>query len=164
MDDAELIVVGLDGSEHSRVALRWAMADAARRGARIEVVRAFDLHRDWPDACGLPPLSRAEVTARLEAVERGVVRSVVAEGGSALAGVPVEVVALAGSPGDVLVRRARGADLLVVGSRGLGSGAAAGSVGLSCALHAPCPVTIVRPVAERSPEVTERTTVPAAPG
>jgi hypothetical protein len=28
------------------------------------------------------------------------------------------------------VRRARGADLLVVGSRGLGSGAVAGSVGL----------------------------------
>jgi nucleotide-binding universal stress UspA family protein len=48
VNEAELIVVGLDGSEHSRAALRWAMADAARRRARIEVV------------------------ARLEAVGRGV--------------------------------------------------------------------------------------------
>ena len=122
MDRADLIVVGVDGSEHSRIALRWALADATRRGARVEVVRAFDAHRDWPEACGLPPLNLAEVTTQLEATGRAVVRSVVADGGPAMAEVPVDVVALLGSPGDVLVRQAQRADLLVVGHRGVGSG------------------------------------------
>ena len=32
------IVVGLDGSEHSKLALRWAHAEAALRSADLEVV------------------------------------------------------------------------------------------------------------------------------
>ena len=122
MDDIELIVVGMDGSEPSRVALRWALTEAAVRGARVEVVRVFDPHRGWPGACGVPPLTVAEVTARLEASGRDMVRSVAAELGHAIAGMPVEVVAArSAAPGEVLVRLGRQADLLVVGHRGIGS-------------------------------------------
>ena len=34
-------VVGVDGSEGSRAALRWAAAEAARDGAELEVVHAW---------------------------------------------------------------------------------------------------------------------------
>jgi hypothetical protein len=63
-----------------------------------------------------------------------------------LAVVPVTVEATTGAPGPVLVDAARGADLLVLGHRGRGAvrSALLGSVGLHCALHASCPVTIVR--------------------
>jgi len=66
----------------------------------------------------------------------------------ALAGqVEMEVVGVAGHPATELVEQSRGAALLVLGHRGRGAMASTllGSVGLSCALHAHCPVTIVRP-------------------
>ncbi|GAA4990113.1 hypothetical protein GCM10025734_16780 [Kitasatospora paranensis] len=52
-----------------------------------------------------------------------------------------------GNAADVLLAAAEGADLLVVGSRGRGTFARAllGSVSQRCAMHAPCPVVIVRP-------------------
>ncbi|HEX5810505.1 MAG TPA: universal stress protein [Pseudonocardia sp.] len=61
-------------------------------------------------------------------------------------GLAVEVSGATGHPADILVTQAREADQLVLGHRGRGALASAvlGSVGLSCVLHAPCPVTIVR--------------------
>lgn len=63
-------------------------------------------------------------------------------------GQPVEVRRrlVPGNPADVLIDAARGAELLVVGSRGHGTFARAllGSVSERCAMHAPCPVVIVR--------------------
>jgi nucleotide-binding universal stress UspA family protein len=46
-----------------------------------------------------------------------------------------------------LTQRSEGADLLVVGSRGRGAvrSALLGSVALHCAVHASCPVLVVRP-------------------
>ena len=66
----------------------------------------------------------------------------------ALAGrVEMEIVGLTGHPATELVEQSRQAALLVLGHRGRGAFASAflGSVGLSCVLHAHCPVTIVRP-------------------
>jgi nucleotide-binding universal stress UspA family protein len=63
--------------------------------------------------------------------------------------VPVllQVKPTAGHPARVLLAAAEGADLLVLGDRGRGVllSALLGSIGLQCVLHAPCPVTIVRP-------------------
>ena len=36
----ERIVVGIDGSETSRTALRWAIAEAVRHGSSVEAVHA----------------------------------------------------------------------------------------------------------------------------
>jgi nucleotide-binding universal stress UspA family protein len=64
----------------------------------------------------------------------------------------VQVVVEVGAPGDVLVRHADGASLLVVGSRSRSrlAGMVLGSVALHCAVHARCPVLVVRPEPDRA--------------
>jgi len=82
----------------------------------------------------------------------------------ALAGqVEMEIVGVAGNPAKELVEQSQGADLLVLGHRGRGTFASTflGSVGLSCVLHAHCPVTIVRPT--QAAEEATATTEAAAP-
>ena len=83
--------------------------------------------------------------------------------------VPVELHEVEGRPGPVLIAQSRDADLLVVGHRGRGgvSSAVLGSVGLQCALHAECPVTVVRPAVqaqaaeEKAEPARERAVVPS---
>ena len=84
----------------------------------------------------------------------------VAEQGESAAGIAVRVQTLPGAPAAVLVEQAQGADLLVVGHRGRGGFASAllGSVSMHCVLHAPCPITIVRP----APQLVEEQSPPAA--
>lgn len=143
------IVVGVDGSDESRVALRFAFDDAARRAARVEVVRAFPTPEYWAVAYGMAaPVPLDEIRDETERATRALVDDVVA-GLGRVGSVPVDVVAAPGAPARVLLDAAQGADLLVVGHRGRGGIASAmlGSVGLHCVLHAPCPVTVVRPAA-----------------
>lgn len=128
------VVVGVNGSDGSREALRFAASEAVRRGARLLVVWAFP----WPDA---HPTAE-QVTADLESRARQMVDGLPGDRPPA-----VDVLALTGSPGRVLVEQSEGAELLVVGHRGRGALASAvlGSVGLYCVLHAPCAVVVVRP-------------------
>jgi nucleotide-binding universal stress UspA family protein len=55
-------------------------------------------------------------------------------------------------PAPELVDRSRDALLLVVGNRGRTAGRSAllGSIALHCAMHAGCPVMVVRPVGDRA--------------
>src|SRR5665213_3359748 len=39
--DERTVVVGVDGSEHSRMALKWAADEAARRGSLLKIICAF---------------------------------------------------------------------------------------------------------------------------
>jgi nucleotide-binding universal stress UspA family protein len=152
----ETVVVGYDGSDQARQAVRFAIAEAARRGARVVAVRAFQApeHRVEGYEVVIAP-SVSEVTINVEARTRALLRRVAEElGGDALR-VPIEAIAVIGSPGKALLDRARDADLLVVGHRGRGALASAtlGSVGLHSVLHARCPVTVVPaalPVEERA--------------
>jgi nucleotide-binding universal stress UspA family protein len=149
------IVVGLDDSSGGRAALRFALLDAARRGADVEVVAAFDPPDRWPAVYGGPtPGDAAWTVAELrQAVWSDTVRiadEVEAELVDILAEVPsLTITAAAGPAGDVLLRAAADADLLVVGHRGRGglTSMLLGSVSLQAVLHAPCPVTVVRAAA-----------------
>ena len=140
------IVVGVDGSEHSRDALRWAAAQASTMHAELEAIICWHypvLAADGFSGAVVPidvealkdnarqTLDRAIEAALPDDVSRaGIVRTV-AEG----------------SPGHVLVEASTGAELLVVGSRGHGgfAGLLLGSVGAHCVHHAHCPVTVIRP-------------------
>ncbi|MCE3555159.1 universal stress protein [Pseudonocardia sp. RS11V-5] len=148
---APTIVVGVDGSAGSRTALEHALRDAARRGARVRVVMAFEAPDHWPDfdRAAAPP-TPAEIIDRIESgLGEAVVaaRAALSAADARVRDVPVDVLALPGSPAAVLLAQAEDADDLVVGHRGRGGLASAllGSVGLQCVLHAPCRVTVVRP-------------------
>jgi nucleotide-binding universal stress UspA family protein len=141
------VVVGVDGSAEARVALGYALDDAARRNGRVRVVCVFEEPDYWAVAYGMSaPAPLQDVTVGLEKAVQQVLENVRAEQPDR-AGVPVDVVALSGSPAKVLLEQAGDADLLVLGHRGRGGFASAmlGSVGLHCVLHASGPVTIVRP-------------------
>ncbi|MFR9802362.1 universal stress protein [Pseudonocardia sp. RS010] len=144
---APTIVVGMDGSPGSRIALEHALRDAARRGARVRAVMAFETPDYWPEFDMAVPPTSAEITRTLESGLRSTVAEVRAGLDGEAAQVPVDVLALPGSPASVLLAQAEDADDLVVGHRGRGGMASTllGSVGLQCVLHAPCRVTVVRP-------------------
>jgi nucleotide-binding universal stress UspA family protein len=167
VNDRARVVVGVDGSECARAALVFALAEAARRGAELDVVSVVPTLEYWPVAFGMAAYSAAmptleQIIREVEQEIRGFVDSVVAEQGESAADA-VRVQTLPGAPAAVLVEQARGADLLVVGHRGRGGVASAllGSVSMHCLLHAPCPITIVRPAPhpgeEQSPPVSVTT-------
>lgn len=140
------IVVGFDGSPHSRVATAIAVDEARRRGAAVEVVYAWSpLQRDHrrPDADGaLPPLAPDEGDVARSWVADGVAELIDGEAP------PVEVsvrVVEADLPARALLEAAEGALLVVVGSRGRHGvrGAVLGSVSQRILADAPCPVLVV---------------------
>jgi nucleotide-binding universal stress UspA family protein len=153
-NERPLVVVGVDGSDHATAALRRALHEAARRGARVLAVSAWEPPPVTLEAYyGMPP-DDAVTDARVHEQRTRAVVDAVRASEPALAAVPVEVETVAGQAGAALVERARGADLLVVGHRGRGglASVALGSVGLSCVLHAPCPVLVVPMTSATTPE------------
>jgi len=136
------IVVGVDGSDQSKEALRWALDEARLRDASVRVVYA------WLAQPVLVPGSPV-VAADWQLLRRSAeefVEDVVDQAVESSTDVEVTAVAAHGTPADVLVQASRGADLLVVGSRGHGgfAGLLLGSVSQQCVHHATCPVVIVR--------------------
>src|SRR4051812_3376876 len=144
------IVVGVDGSPGARLALSWALAEAARRGADVEGVAAYPVDFYWTDPYLLDSTRLDAVRADTEARARALVDEMRSQPDLVgAADVAVDVVVCGGAPAAHLVRHARDAALLVVGSRGRGGvrSAVAGSVALHCAAHAPCSVVVVHPAA-----------------
>ena len=140
----ETIVVGVDGSACATEALRWAIAEARLRGARVVALNAWSV----------PHVSTASEAARLIAQDFAPIRDAAnelldAQVDDALGGaqdVTVDTVAVEGPAAPALIAAAADASLLVVGSRGLGGfkGLLLGSVSQQCAHHSPCPTVIVR--------------------
>jgi len=145
-----VIVVGVDGSEASKEALRWAIDEAELRTATLRAVHAWTYPPIFgeayvvPEALG-PNWLRDQAQQRLD--------DVVAEVAGRNPHAYIEPVVREGPAAQVLIDVARDADLLVVGSRGHGgfAGLLLGSVSQQCAQHAPCAVTIVRAQHEQAP-------------
>jgi nucleotide-binding universal stress UspA family protein len=133
------VVVGVDGSEASLDALRYAVRLATLLRGGLTVVAAWQ----YPVSYGLVALPAG---LDVEADTRGMVEAAVRTAAGEEPEVPVDISVVEGHPAAVLVRAAEGADLLVVGSRGHGAfaGMLLGSVSTHCAQRAPCPVLIVR--------------------
>lgn len=139
----ERIVVGVDGSDCSRLALNWAIDEARRRQARVEAVTTW--HEPYVDAASpaVPPV--AVDPTRIEADHRAKLDRVVESADQQGLVAPVERIVAHGRAAPTLIDAAKGADLLVVGSRGLGGfmGLLLGSVSHQVASHSPCPLVIV---------------------
>jgi nucleotide-binding universal stress UspA family protein len=144
------IVVGVDGSEESRAALRWALEEARLRHTHVRAVHAWELPLSLippQPYLGEPVVTEPlvdvdEFRKRAEQLLDHVVHHVAGDTGD----VHVEQDVRDGHPSDVLVKASENADLLVVGSRGRGgfAGLLLGSVSQACAHHASCPVVIIR--------------------
>ena len=135
------IVVGVDGSQSSLAALRWAVRQAELTGAPLEIVSAWEwpvsyLGLGTPDPPDYDPADEARrqldkaVSAVLTPGDATRVRRSVVEG----------------HPAPVLEARSRTADLVVVGSHGHGelTGMLLGSVSQHCVTHCHCPVAVIR--------------------
>ncbi len=138
------IVVGIDGSEPARAALRWAAEEAKLRGANLEVVGAWTFPMYVDPMGGAFPLPG--MFEKTEANERDMIEAEVKAVLGDTPEVPVELSIRCGSTATELLAAAEGADILVVGSRGRGgfSSLLLGSTALQCIHHATCPVTVVR--------------------
>jgi len=134
----ERIVVGIDGSDGSRAALRWAVEEAEIRGATVEAVSAF--HVPYAGAASVAPLVLDP--REFEAAARSVLDKVVDEVSPA-ASITTHVVE--GPASTVLVEASRRATMLVVGARGHGglAGMLLGSVSRQVTEHATVPVVVV---------------------
>jgi nucleotide-binding universal stress UspA family protein len=141
----ERVVVGVDGSDASAAALRWALEEAARWDAELTVVHTWETpYPVEPWGFVITPAHPDDFRTGSVALISNMVDAAVAEGAPRPASVvPLSVEDAAGAG---LIGAASGADLLVVGSRGRGGFAAllVGSVSLHCLHEAPCPVAVVR--------------------
>jgi len=135
------IVVGTDGSEQSRTAVRWAAAAARLRAAPLKIVTAYSWN--WPPetfgSLGELPEVIAQQFDQLAA-------GAAAEARALEPGVEVSWAAVTGDPAQALLAAARSAAMLVVGNRGRGGFASLllGSVSQQVATHATGPVVVVR--------------------
>ena len=137
----ERIVVGVDGSQAARDALRWAIDEAGRREATVEAVFAWHqpftgyVYEGEMDLGHYEEEAQQVLDATFEEVETG--------------SVPVERKLVTGAAASALVEESKGAALVVVGSRGRGgfTGLLLGSVSQQVAHHAACPVVIIPPAA-----------------
>ncbi len=130
------IVVGVDGSPESQLALRWASRQARVTGSEVRAVCAWHV----PPSYGF--LVRPEPDVAAHHSHTLAVAVTEALGAQDAAAVVQEVVE--GHPAGALLSAAANADLLVVGCRGRGSfaGMVLGSVSRHVAAHAPCPVVV----------------------
>ena len=126
----ELLIVGMDGSERSHDALRFALEEARLRDATVEVITT------WSEDKGVDGLEKAQ---RIQADAK---EAVLAdhEGDP-----PVSFRVVEGRPEHVLVDASARATLLVVGAHGVHSirHAALGSISEYTARLAYCPVVVI---------------------
>jgi nucleotide-binding universal stress UspA family protein len=131
------IVVGVDGSEGGRRALRWAVGEAATRGGSVQAVNAW--RWDGPD---MPPTASSPGAER-ERAEQVLAREV--DSIRDRAGVTIATQVVEGRAADVLVASARDADVLVLGSHGHSRvrHTVLGSVSEECIRTATCPIVVL---------------------
>ena len=134
---SEVVVVGVDGSRQSEVAVAWADRYARVSGATILLVCAWE----WATAYGYPMMFEGyhpdvDAAALVEKARVGL--SVPAE--------QVKSLVQEGPAGHVLVEAATDAAMLVVGTHGhrAVNSILLGSVSSYCIHHAHCPVLVVR--------------------
>jgi len=138
------IIVGVDGSGHSRKALERAITEAVAHHAPLTVLA---VHQAVDDVYGLPSHypDDAALTEKTQEAAQAEIEQVLAA--SATRPESVTVKAVHGFPVAELVEASKDAEMIVLGSRGVGGftrlmlGSTAGQV----VQHAHCPVVIVPP-------------------
>jgi len=141
---APRIVVGVDGSPSSRMALRWALRQANFTDGTVDAILAWQIPMVL-QSYGMAPVY-VEQDGGFEDDAKKTIEAVISEEVAPADSQRVRSLVIHGNPAQVLLDAAAGADLLVVGSRGHGEFAEAllGSVSQNCVHHASGPVLIMR--------------------
>lgn len=143
MQPLQQVVVGVDGSESGRVALRWALAECALHGARLRVLHAWRTPMVFvPDDY---PADLVEMGEMDKAAESFIQAELDAVGADADCGVVIEPEPVRGYAAHALIEASRLAQLVVVGRRGQGGfpHEIIGPKAVQVAHHAVCPVTVI---------------------
>jgi nucleotide-binding universal stress UspA family protein len=138
------IVVGYDGSEYSREAIRWGVAEGRLRACPVHVVRAWQI-----STAPMPASHRPGFVPSLAEYEGAVLddlRADITRHCGDTSDVDVRAHAVHRASTRALLEASADADLLVVGSRGAGgfAGLLLGSTSDQIVRHARCPVVVVR--------------------
>ncbi len=131
------VVVGLDDSEYSELALQRAVWEAHRWNTKLEIVSSVNVDAvSWVPQFTLSEEFFAEV-------RNGIVRQL--EGLADRREVEVDITVTQGNPTTILADMSQNADLLVLGTRGRGgfAGLFLGSTAQTILEHASCPTMVV---------------------
>jgi nucleotide-binding universal stress UspA family protein len=137
------IIVGVDGSAHSRRALEWAVNEAAIRHAPLTVITVAQPALGHWGVAYYREYQRLVDQARLVAEEAvNKTRAQLSDKKPA----SITIQAVSGIAAEEMIKAARNADMIVVGSRGAGGFARLllGSVSTQIMHHANCPVVIIQ--------------------
>jgi nucleotide-binding universal stress UspA family protein len=138
------VVVGVDGSDTSLVAVKWAANEARLRGCGLTLVASISppvsaagFGPAYPPALDLIGSMQVQAQSMLDEVK------------ATVADVDVLTHVEVGSPSGVLIQASERAALVVLGSRGRGGfkGLLLGSVGAQVASHTDCPTVVIRSAA-----------------
>jgi nucleotide-binding universal stress UspA family protein len=136
------IIVALDGSEQSMLALEHARAIAECFGSKLILVHAFPHTFDLRDSIEYNNLVALRIKRGEEIIEMA------REQLGRTASIEVDEDLLEGPAAEAILSAAatRNSDLIVMGSRGMGSlkGMVFGSVSTKVSHYAGCPVMVVR--------------------
>ncbi len=150
---ARRIVVGVDGSEPSLAALRWANHLAMLLGSTVQAVAVWQpttavglAGEGW----GPVPADWDPVAETCQTLNQSLTRAL---GDDRPAGLDARVEQ--GRSAQVLIDLSSDAQMLVIGSRGHGgiAGLLLGSVSAACAEHAACPVLVVHGTTPPPPSI-----------
>ena len=133
------VVVGVDGSPTSDLALGWAVEEATRKGLPLHIIHAFSYGYPMTD------IGIGYAINGLRQLADGVRKDAFARARRANPELVITWSEPACRPAPALVDASEMADTLVVGARGMSAarGVFLGSVSVQVAAHARCPVVIV---------------------
>lgn len=135
---ARPVIVGVDDSQASTVAVEAAAREASLRGVPLHVLHAYKLVLLDPPV-SLPPGTLQDIAEQIAAEAAAHARAVEPD-------LEIQAEVELGEPLAALEAASRRADLVVVGNRGRNAftGLLLGSIGVQLAAHAHCPVMVTR--------------------
>jgi nucleotide-binding universal stress UspA family protein len=151
MVDQRSVVVGVDGSLGSDIALRWAVEEARSKKLPLRLVCAYTWNINLPS---LAPHERGPGAAAIRRTADDALQAALELIDGSSGDLDIATAAVEGPAKDVLIDEAENAAVVVLGSRQLQASGSfiLGSVGASGAAHGSCPVVVTRGPAGWPPE------------
>ena len=139
------IIVGIDGSAHSRRALEWAIIEASVRRVPLTVLTVQQDFTGFWGPTAYPYRQDPGLVGQAAKEAQAETDNALESLGAGSRPPSVTVRAITGLAAEEILNAAREADMIVVGSRGAGGfrKLLMGSVSLQVTHHAHCPVVVI---------------------